>query len=97
METSSPGDERDLEDGLDTAPADTDDAARAAAVDEYRALLRSAEQLLDGVDRALASLDTGSYGTCEACGAPVEDGLLEEEPVATRCAAHRATAASRGL
>lgn len=94
---ASPGEGRDVAGRLGTAPADTDEAARAAAVDEYRAFLRSAEQVLDGVDRVLASLDVGSYGTCEACGAPIEDGLLEEDPAATRCAAHRVMAASPGI
>lgn len=92
---TTPGDDRftghDRLTGGDRS-AGTADAARADAVDEYRALLRSAEQLLDGVDHALASLDAGTYGSCEACGAPIGDGVLEEDPVATRCAAHPVTA-----
>lgn len=57
--------------------------------DEHRALLRAAERLLDGVDRALGSLDDGSYGTCEVCGTSVDDRDLEEDPVLMRCPQHR--------
>lgn len=62
---------------------------RAAAVEEYRTLLRAAEQFLDDVDRALASLDDGSYGVCEVCGTPVDDRDLESDPLTTRCGQHR--------
>jgi hypothetical protein len=61
----------------------------AVAVDEYRAVLLAAEQLLDGVDRALASLDDGSYGACQECGSAVDDRDLAEDPLATVCARHR--------
>lgn len=66
-----------------------DDAGRAVAVEEYQALLRSAEQLLDDVDRALESLDAGDYGACATCGAPIEDRVLEDDPLARRCTQHR--------
>jgi DnaK suppressor protein len=65
------------------------EAERAVAAEEYRTLLRAAEHLLDDVDRALASLDDGSYGMCAVCGAPLDDRYLEEDPLAARCAQHR--------
>ena len=37
------------------------------------------------VERALAKLDEGSYGTCDACGEPVAEGRLEARPWATLC------------
>ena len=37
------------------------------------------------VERALAKLDEGSYGTCDACGQPVAEGRLEARPWATLC------------
>ena len=73
---------------------DADRGARAAdgglAADEHATLLRSAERLLDGVDRALASLDDGTYGTCKVCGTPLGDSDLEDDPVRVRCPEHRA-------
>ncbi len=54
-----------------------------------RMLLQAAERLLDGVDRALTSLDDGTYGTCEVCGDALDDQDLEGAPLLTRCIAHR--------
>ena len=62
-------------------------------IEEQRMLLQAAERLLDGVDRALARLDDGTYGTCEVCGGALDDGDLEEDPLLTRCAAHRSPGA----
>ena len=62
-------------------------------IEEQRMLLQAAERLLDGVDRALARLDDGTYGTCEVCGGALDDGDLEGDPLLTRCAAHRSPGA----
>ena len=40
---------------------------------------------LADVDRALAKLDEGSYGTCDVCGKPVGDERLEALPWAVLC------------
>jgi DnaK suppressor protein len=40
---------------------------------------------LADVDRALAKLDEGSYGTCDVCGKPVGDDRLEVHPWAVLC------------
>ncbi len=37
------------------------------------------------VDRALAKLEDGSYGTCDACGRPIGAERLEVLPWAVRC------------
>ena len=37
------------------------------------AALRQVQGDLEAVDRALAHLDEGTYGTCEACGEPIAD------------------------
>ena len=37
------------------------------------------------VDRALAKVDEGTYGTCDVCGDPIPEGRLEALPWATRC------------
>jgi len=39
------------------------------------------------VERALAMLDAGTYGTCEKCGKPIGEARLEAMPSARRCIA----------
>ncbi len=40
---------------------------------------------LADVRRALAKLEEGSYGTCDACGGPIGDARLEALPWAVLC------------
>lgn len=40
---------------------------------------------LADVERALAKLDEGTYGTCDVCGEPIGDERLEAIPWATLC------------
>jgi DnaK suppressor protein len=37
------------------------------------------------VERAIAKLDDGTYGTCDVCGADIPGGRLEVQPWAVRC------------
>ena len=37
------------------------------------------------IDAALARVDAGTYGTCEACGKPIPEARLEVLPEATLC------------
>lgn len=46
---------------------------------------RSLSSKLRDVDRALAKLDAGTYGTCDACGARIPDERLEAIPSAALC------------
>lgn len=83
------------------APADAADDPRGPAVDdtpEARAVaeeradelaaLRQVQDELAAVDRALAAIDEGAYGTCRGCGAPLADELLADSPAATACPEH---------
>jgi RNA polymerase-binding transcription factor DksA len=66
--------------------------AEAVAVAEERArelaALGQVQGDLAAVDRTLAALDEGTYGTCEVCGAAIGDDVLEASPVARSCGAH---------
>jgi DnaK suppressor protein len=46
---------------------------------------RSLEQTLARTERALAKLDDGTYGTCDACGAEIPPRRLEVMPDSTLC------------
>ncbi|MFO0602135.1 MAG: TraR/DksA C4-type zinc finger protein [Polyangiales bacterium] len=41
--------------------------------------------LLERIERAVARLDDGSFGTCEACGEEISVERLEARPETTRC------------
>ena len=43
------------------------------------------QQTLDQIDRALAKLDAGTFGTCEQCGRPIGDERLRARPWAPLC------------
>jgi DnaK suppressor protein len=45
----------------------------------------SLEATLARTERALAKLDEGSYGICDACGRPVEPGRLQARPDSVLC------------
>jgi DnaK suppressor protein len=57
-------------------------------LDENRGVvLNTIEADLADVEVALARLDAGTYDTCEACGAVLDDDILAAAPIARRCAA----------
>jgi len=48
-------------------------------------LEEGAQQTLAQIDRALARLEDGTYGTCERCGKPIAEERLRARPWATLC------------
>ena len=50
-------------------------------------LVGNARDLIDKVEHALARIDAGSFGRCEACGAAIEAERLDALPYATLCLA----------
>jgi DnaK suppressor protein len=48
-------------------------------------LEEGATQTLAQIDRALARIDDGTYGTCERCGKPIGEERLQARPWATLC------------
>jgi len=48
---------------------------------------RSLESTLGRTERALAKLDDGTYGTCDACGGPIEPARLRARPDSVLCLA----------
>jgi RNA polymerase-binding transcription factor DksA len=53
-------------------------------------ILEQVEAELTDIEHALARLDDGTYGQCEACGAAIDDARLEALPAARFCLAHQA-------
>jgi RNA polymerase-binding transcription factor len=62
------------------------DGEVVAEDEQHRTAVDAVDRLLDEVERALARLDDGTYGRCEACGEPIADDRLSEHPIASTCA-----------
>ena len=79
----------DHEVGVDhEVDAGTHDGITLDEIDEedlHRSAVDAVDGLLDEVERALARLDDGTYGRCESCGAPIDDGRLAELPIVRTC------------
>ena len=54
---------------------------RLTQVAAHQQLLQQAE----GIERALAKLDEGTYGMCDSCDAEIPEGRLEIHPWAVLC------------
>ncbi len=51
----------------------------------HRSAVDAVDGLLDEVELALARLDDGTYGRCEDCGEPIDDGRLAVLPIVRTC------------
>jgi DnaK suppressor protein len=58
-------------------------------------LVRALRSNLRDVDRALAKIEAGTYGTCERCGQPIAPERLEALPWAVLCIKHAQRAGER--
>lgn len=87
-----------LEERLDELEPETSDLAFdenfadsgqvAAEQGEHKSLAASLREQLADVEVALARLDDGTYGTCQACGAAIADARLEAMPATRFCIDH---------
>ncbi len=59
------------------------------------ALSAQARAAVEEIDRALARIDAGTYGTCEQCGQPIPKARLKALPYATLCVACKSGGLSR--
>jgi len=76
------------EQGIDFDENFADSGQVAAEQGEHRALIDRLTGALRDVDRALAKLDDGSYGSCEVCGDEIAEARLEAMPSARYCINH---------
>jgi RNA polymerase-binding transcription factor DksA len=79
---SGEGDEPAFDEGF------ADSSQVAAEQGEVRALAANLQSLLADVERALAKLDDGTYGSCEVCGQPIAPARLEAMPATRYCVQH---------
>ena len=75
-----------LGDAVSDAGDDSADVGAKAYEREHElALTYNARELLAQSERALASIDGGTYGSCESCGEPIGKARLQAFPRATLC------------
>lgn len=75
---------------LNNPTADINDVADSIEQFEENAAIEvELEARLLEVDNALARIEAGTYGTCNACGTPIEEARLHANPAATTCIAHK--------
>ena len=65
-----------------TAPIEAQD------VEVDASMLDAIERELEDIERSLVLLDEGTYGHCEVCGGPIDEGRLTAVPATRFCAAH---------
>lgn len=79
----------ELEAGHDTSFTFDDNFADsgqvAAEQGEAKVLASSLRHELAEVEKALAMIEAGTYGVCEACGNQIPDARLEALPTTRRC------------
>ncbi|HLM96183.1 MAG TPA: hypothetical protein VK283_07690 [Acidimicrobiales bacterium] len=68
--------------------ATVEDQGATAELDIDDAVLDAIEEQLADVERALALIDEGTYGQCEACGRTIDDAVLARTPAARFCVDH---------
>jgi RNA polymerase-binding protein DksA len=65
------------------------DEADLAAMEQVKEralwLANDQKQRLAQIDQALARIDAGTYGICDACGRPIAPERMEANPLATLC------------
>jgi RNA polymerase-binding transcription factor DksA len=74
---------------------DPEGATIAFEREQIAALLGQSRSSLDDLDRALARVEDGTYGTCQVCGQAIAPERLEARPAATTCIACASRPTSR--
>ena len=75
----------DLKTDLDFGGSFADAAAVTAERTEVLGLVESLKGQLDDVDRALAHIAAGTYGTCDNCGKEIGAARMEFRPASVLC------------
>lgn len=75
----------DLKSDIDFGGSFADAASVTAERTEVLGLAESLKNQLADVDTALAHIEAGTYGTCDNCGAEIDEDRLEFRPASILC------------
>ena len=84
----------DLRADLDFGGSFADAAAVTAERTEILGLVDSLKNQLDAVDKALAHIEAGTYGTCDECGKEIGPDRIEFRPASVLCVDCKSKASS---
>jgi DnaK suppressor protein len=62
-----------------------EEATEALELEKRLAMDKKISEQLNAVEHALEKFDKGTYGLCDICGQPIEEGRLEALPQASVC------------
>jgi DnaK suppressor protein len=62
-----------------------EEADEASELEKRLALEERLRESLNEVEHALQKYEAGTYGMCDSCGQPIEEGRLEAIPQASLC------------
>lgn len=65
--------------------SEDENAQEVEKFQENLGLQKSLKNLIKDMKTALAKIDKGKYGFCEACNDPIESGRLQAYPAASLC------------
>ncbi|WP_030586559.1 TraR/DksA family transcriptional regulator [Streptomyces anulatus] len=85
---------RDSGDGAGDDEADT--GTKNITREHELSLAANAQEMLEQTERALARLETGTYGLCEVCGKPIGKARMQAFPRATLCVEDKQKQERRG-
>ncbi|NEA18107.1 TraR/DksA family transcriptional regulator [Streptomyces halstedii] len=85
---------RDSGDGAGDDDADT--GTKNITREHELSLAAHAQETLEQTERALAKLDSGTYGLCEICGKPIGKARMQAFPRATLCVEDKQKQERRG-
>lgn len=78
-----------------SAPVHMADIA-AEAVDAEVEVLQTERGILEGINQALARIETGEFGKCTTCGEPISEERLKAIPYVSTCVTCARTSDERG-
>lgn len=85
---------RDSGDGAGDDEADT--GTKNITREHELSLAANAQEMLEQTERALARLESGTYGLCEVCGKPIGKARMQAFPRATLCVEDKQKQERRG-
>lgn len=84
-DTKSKEDDFETNQAILTDSDDEEDAAKIAQYVDNLSIEEDLERSLRDIEKAIKSIENGTYGTCKYCGGPIDMKRLEARPDSSSC------------